>query len=121
MPEQIGGERNWDYRYTWIRDASFSVYALLGLGYTDEAGAFLQWVGAASSDHVDERSATPPLRLMYRVDGSSELREESLDHFEGYLDSRPVRIGNGAADQLQLDIYGELMDSLYLADTQGIA
>ena len=120
LPEQIGGERNWDYRYTWIRDASFSVYALLGLGYKAEAGAFLQWVGDRVSEHVNKRGAAPPLRLMYRVDGSSELREENLDNLDGYLHSRPVRIGNGAAGQLQLDIYGELMDSLYLADTQGI-
>lgn len=120
LPEEIGGERNWDYRYTWIRDASFSVYALLGLGYTEEAAAFLQWVSDRVSEHVDEHGAAPPLKLMYRVDGSSDLHEESLDHFDGYLNSRPVRIGNGAADQLQLDIYGELADSLYLADTQGL-
>jgi GH15 family glucan-1,4-alpha-glucosidase len=120
LPEQIGGERNWDYRYTWIRDASFSVYALLGLGYVDEAEAFLKWVNQRVSEHVDEHVAAPPLKLMYRVDGSSDLPEEDLDHFEGYLDSRPVRIGNGAADQLQLDIYGELLDSVYLADTQGM-
>jgi len=120
LPEEIGGERNWDYRYTWIRDASFSVYALLGLGYVDEAAAFLQWVNARVGDHIDEHGAAPPLKIMYRVDGSSDLSEESLDHFEGYLGSRPVRIGNGASEQLQLDIYGELMDSLYLADTQGL-
>src|SRR5262249_47692149 len=120
LPEQIGGERNWDYRYTWIRDASFSVYALLGLGYTEEADAFLHWVDARVSQDVDVHAATPPLKIMYRVDGSSDLREESLDHWEGYLESRPVRIGNGASDQLQLDIYGELLDSMYLADTQGL-
>ena len=120
LPEQIGGERNWDYRYTWIRDASFSVYALLGLGYTEEAFAFLQWVDARVSDHVDAHGKAPPLKIMYRVDGSSDLHEESLAHFEGYLGSRPVRIGNEAANQLQLDIYGELLDSLYLADTQGL-
>jgi GH15 family glucan-1,4-alpha-glucosidase len=120
LPEQIGGERNWDYRYTWIRDASFSVYALLGLGYTEEANAFLHWVDARVSQDVDARKAAPPLKIMYRVDGSSDLHEEDLDHFEGYMGSRPVRIGNGAADQLQLDIYGELMDSLFLADTQGL-
>jgi GH15 family glucan-1,4-alpha-glucosidase len=120
LPEQIGGERNWDYRYTWIRDAAFSVYALLGLGYGDEATAFLQWVNARLTDHTDERSASAPLKIMYRVDGSSALSEESLDHFEGYLGSHPVRVGNGAANQLQLDIYGELIDSLYLADTQGL-
>jgi GH15 family glucan-1,4-alpha-glucosidase len=119
LPEDIGGERNWDYRYTWIRDASFSVYALLGLGYAEEANAFLQWVNARVSDQVKPKSATPPLKIMYRVDGSSDLREESLKDFTGYLDSRPVRIGNGASGQLQLDIYGELMDSVFLADTQG--
>ncbi len=120
LPEDIGGERNWDYRYTWIRDASFSVYALLGLGYTEEANAFLRWV----SDRVDMEAATNgcsgPLKIMYRIDGSTDLHEETLDHFEGYQGSRPVRIGNGAASQLQLDIYGEMMDSLYLADTQGM-
>jgi GH15 family glucan-1,4-alpha-glucosidase len=120
LPEQIGGERNWDYRYTWIRDASFSVYALLGLGYVDEARAFLGWVNNRVSEHVDVHGKTPPLKLMYRVDGSSDLTEENLDHLAGYLHSRPVRIGNGAAGQLQLDIYGELLDSLYLADSQGI-
>jgi len=140
LPEQIGGERNWDYRYTWIRDASFSVYALLGLGYTDEALAFLQWVrdrvsaptdGHGASRHGASRGhgtapakgtarADHPLKIMYRVDGSSDLHEETLEHFEGYQGSRPVRIGNGAADQLQLDIYGELLDSIYLTDTQGL-
>jgi GH15 family glucan-1,4-alpha-glucosidase len=119
LPEDIGGERNWDYRFTWIRDASFSVYALLGLGYKDEALAFLQWVNARVEHDLDERGIRPPLKIMYRVDGSSDLHEETLDHFEGYMGSRPVRIGNGASDQLQLDIYGELLDSLYLADTQG--
>lgn len=119
LPEQVGGERNWDYRYTWIRDASFSVYALLGLGYDEEARAFLRWVHDRANEHLEERRAGPPLKIMYRVDGSSDLHEESLDHFEGYMNSRPVRIGNGASDQLQLDIYGELMDSLYLADAQG--
>ncbi|HEX4541397.1 MAG TPA: glycoside hydrolase family 15 protein [Acidimicrobiales bacterium] len=114
LPEQIGGERNWDYRFTWIRDASFSVYALLGLGYTEEARAFLLWMGNRVSEHVGKDSG--PLKIMYRVDGSSDLVEETLDHFEGYMGSRPVRIGNGAADQLQLDIYGEAMDSIALAD-----
>ncbi len=98
------GERNWDYRYTWVRDASFSVYSLLGLGFTDEAVALGRWLRA----RVEERSeqAGTPLDIMYRVDGSSDLREEVLDHWEGYRGSAPVRIGNGAADQLQLDIYG---------------
>ena len=118
LPEQVGGERNWDYRYTWIRDASFSVYALLGLGYTDEAAAFGGWLRNRIREQVGEGSG--PLKIMYRVDGSSDLEEEVLDHFEGYRGSRPVRIGNGAADQLQLDIYGEAMDSIYLADSQGL-
>ncbi len=114
LPEQPGGERNWDYRYTWIRDASFSIYALLGLGYTREAEAFGTWL----LDRVSERAGTGsgPLKIMYRVDGSSDLTEETLGHFEGWRGSRPVRIGNGAADQLQLDIYGEAMDAVFLGD-----
>ncbi len=114
LPEQVGGERNWDYRFTWIRDASFSVYALLGLGYTEEARAFLEWVEHRVLESAG--TASGPLKTMYRLDGSSDLAEESLDHLEGYLGSRPVRIGNGAADQLQLDIYGEVIDSIAVAD-----
>jgi GH15 family glucan-1,4-alpha-glucosidase len=118
LPEQEGGERNWDYRYTWIRDGSFSIYALLGLGYAEEAAAFGVWL----RDRVAEQAgnASGPLKIMYRVDGTSDLVEESLDHFEGWRGSRPVRIGNGAADQLQLDIYGEAMDAVYLSDASGI-
>jgi GH15 family glucan-1,4-alpha-glucosidase len=113
LPEQIGGERNWDYRFTWIRDASFSVYALLGLGLTSEAQAFLQWL----SDRVEEAAGrASPLQIMYRIDGSPDLDEFTLDHFEGYRGSSPVRIGNGAADQLQLDVFGEAMNSMQLAD-----
>ncbi|WP_214364447.1 glycoside hydrolase family 15 protein [Pseudonocardia sp. H11422] len=118
LPEQVGGERNWDYRYTWVRDASFSVYALLGMGFTDEAAAFSQWL----RDRVEENvgGVGGPLNIMYRVDGSSDLVEESLGHWEGYRGSGPVRIGNGAADQLQLDIYGEALDSIYFADQFGL-
>ena len=118
LPEQVGGERNWDYRYTWIRDASFSVHALLGLGYVDEAAAFVSWL----IDRIDESvgKGSGPLKIMYRVDGSSDLVEESLDHLAGYRNSAPVRIGNGAADQLQLDIYGEAMDSILQADAHGV-
>jgi GH15 family glucan-1,4-alpha-glucosidase len=114
LPEQEGGERNWDYRYTWIRDGSFSIYALLGLGHLEEAAQFGTWL----RDRTAERAAdgSGPLQIMYRVDGSSDLTEETLDHFEGWRGSRPVRIGNGAADQLQLDIYGEAMDAIALAD-----
>ncbi|MFE0374677.1 glycoside hydrolase family 15 protein [Streptomyces inhibens] len=120
LPEQLGGERNWDYRFTWIRDASFSVYALLGLGFTEEAKAFIGWLG----DRVDERAGSDadsdPLNVMYKVDGSSDLEEQILDHWEGYARSAPVRIGNGAATQLQLDIYGEALDSIYFAHRHGI-
>jgi GH15 family glucan-1,4-alpha-glucosidase len=118
LPEQVGGERNWDYRYTWVRDGSFSIHALLGLGFTDEAEAFLRWLSDRAAEQAGEASG--PLKIMYRIDGSADLDEEILDHWEGYAGSRPVRIGNGAADQLQLDIYGELLDSIWLADRHGI-
>ncbi|MBM7774320.1 GH15 family glucan-1,4-alpha-glucosidase [Actinokineospora baliensis] len=111
LPEQVGGERNWDYRYTWIRDASFAVSALLGLGFTDEATDFSRW--------LRDRYEEGPLKIMYRVDGSADLVEEPLD-WDGYRGSRPVRIGNDAADQLQLDIYGELLDSVYQAHRSGL-
>ncbi len=118
LPELVGGERNWDYRFTWIRDGSFSIHALLGLGFTEEAEAFGRWLSDRAEEQVGEASG--PLRIMYRVDGSSDLAEETLDHWEGYAGSKPVRIGNGAADQLQLDIYGELLDSVWRADQHGI-
>jgi GH15 family glucan-1,4-alpha-glucosidase len=118
LPEQIGGERNWDYRYTWIRDGSFSVYSLLGLGFTEEAAALGQWLRARVDEQIGGSGG--PLNIMYRVDGSSDLSEETLSHWEGYRGSRPVRIGNGAADQLQLDIYGEAIDSIYRADEHGL-
>jgi GH15 family glucan-1,4-alpha-glucosidase len=113
LPEQIGGERNWDCRHSWVRDASFSVGALLRLGYHDEALNMGRWI----RDRLEERadSAAPPLAVMYRVDGSSDLAEETFSHFEGYRKSRPVRIGNGAAGQLQLDIYGAAMEPVYLS------
>jgi GH15 family glucan-1,4-alpha-glucosidase len=115
LPEEIGGERNWDYRYTWIRDASFTLYALTRLGFTEEPAAFMHWIEARCKLHESER----PLQVMYRLNGSSDLDETTLDHFEGYMGSSPVRIGNGAATQLQLDIYGELFDSVYLYDKYG--
>ncbi|MBE1604700.1 GH15 family glucan-1,4-alpha-glucosidase [Actinopolymorpha pittospori] len=117
LPEQVGGERNWDYRFTWVRDASFSVYALLGLGFTSEAQAFLRWLGDRVRNASEDSGA---LQIMYRIDGSPNLKEEVLDHFEGYKGSSPIRIGNAAADQLQLDIYGEALDSLYLADSHDL-
>jgi GH15 family glucan-1,4-alpha-glucosidase len=118
LPEQVGGERNWDYRFTWVRDGSFSVHALLGLGFTEEAEAFARWLNDRAAEQAGEASG--PLKIMYRIDGSSDLDEQILDHWEGYAGSKPIRIGNGAADQLQLDIYGEMLDSLWLADRHGL-
>jgi GH15 family glucan-1,4-alpha-glucosidase len=120
LPELTGGERNWDYRYTWIRDASFSVYALLGLGYVGEAAAFGQWVRDRVVEHGGHGNGASPMKIMYRVDGSSDLTEETLDHFEGWRGSKPVRVGNGASDQLQLDIYGEAMDAVAKIDSRGL-
>jgi GH15 family glucan-1,4-alpha-glucosidase len=117
LPEQIGGGRNWDYRYTWIRDTAFSLYALLRLGFTDEAAGFMDWLTDRFRERVGHESG--PLQIMYAVDGSAELPEEVLQHFEGYRASAPVRVGNGAANQLQLDIYGELIDSVYLYNKYG--
>jgi GH15 family glucan-1,4-alpha-glucosidase len=117
LPELIGGERNWDYRYTWIRDAAFSLYGLLRLGFTEEAGAFMSWLTDRFREGVD--TSGDPLQTMYGIDGGRELPEETLDHLEGYRGSAPVRIGNAAAGQLQLDIYGELIDSVYLYNKYG--
>ncbi|WP_428488125.1 glycoside hydrolase family 15 protein [Rhodopila sp.] len=110
LPEQPGGTLNWDYRATWLRDASFSVYAFMRLGHTAEAIHFMRWVGARANGCDDDGS----LRIMYRLDGGSDLQERALDHLAGYRGARPVRIGNLAAEQIQLDIYGELLDSVYL-------
>jgi GH15 family glucan-1,4-alpha-glucosidase len=112
LPESVGGPRNWDYRFTWIRDAAFTVYAFLRLGFTEEAMRFMDWLQERWRDMDSHCDA--PLQLMYAVDGASDLTELELPHLEGYCASRPVRVGNGAHEQLQLDIYGELMDSVYL-------
>jgi GH15 family glucan-1,4-alpha-glucosidase len=117
LPESLGGERNWDYRYTWIRDAAFSLYALLRLGFTEEATGFMDWLRERFREPRERVSG--PLQIMYGIDGRSELTEEILGHLAGYRGSAPVRIGNGAADQLQLDIYGELTDSVYLYNKWG--
>ena len=117
LPEHLGGGRNWDYRYTWIRDAAFSLYALLRLGFTEEAAAFMDWLRERFRE--PRAGETGPLQIMYGIDGRSELEEEVLDHLEGYRGSSPVRIGNGAAEQLQLDIYGEMIDSLYFYSRHG--
>jgi GH15 family glucan-1,4-alpha-glucosidase len=115
LPEKIGGQRNWDYRYTWIRDASFTLYALMRLGYTEEAQAFMRWM----EQRCRELEPGRPLQVMYGLDGRRDLPEKLLSNFEGYQKSRPVRIGNGAANQLQLDIYGELLDSVDIYDRHG--
>ncbi|GAB3165001.1 glycoside hydrolase family 15 protein [Amycolatopsis stemonae] len=117
LPEQLGGERNWDYRYTWVRDASFSVSALLGLGFVEEAARFGEWLGERIRE--GRGGASGPLAVLYRVDGTTDLREESLAHWAGHRGSSPVRIGNDAAGQLQLDIYGEALDSVFTADRAG--
>jgi len=115
LPEGIGGQRNWDYRFTWIRDAAFTLYGLMRIGFTEEAARFMNWLEARSHDLNPDGS----LQIMYGVNGERSLVEETLDHLDGYQGSRPVRIGNGAATQLQLDIYGELLDSVYLYNKYG--
>ncbi len=112
LPETIGGARNWDYRYTWLRDAAFTLYSLLILGFTQEAEAFMGWLDA----RCHELKANGTLQPMYTIDGGHDLTEINLTHLEGYRKSGPVRIGNGAYKQQQLDIYGELMDSIYIFD-----
>ena len=115
LPESIGGVRNWDYRFTWLRDAAFTLYALIRLGFIDETEAFIEWIKGRLGDDAQRGS----LQVMYGLDGRQELDEISLDHLCGYENSRPVRIGNAAYQQLQLDIYGEMMDSIYLANKYG--
>lgn len=117
LPESIGGVRNWDYRFTWLRDAAFTLYALIRLGYVDETEAFIEWL----KNRLNDNAQRGPLQVMYGLDGSQKLDEISLDHLCGYENSRPVRIGNAAYQQLQLDIYGEMMDSIYLANKYGHA
>jgi GH15 family glucan-1,4-alpha-glucosidase len=116
LPEHVGGPRNWDYRYCWLRDSAFTMFAFLRLGFRDEAFAYMSWLHGLK----DRGGDGPPFQVMYTLDGDSELPEYELPHLSGYRDSRPVRIGNGASTQLQLDVYGEVVDALYLAQRGGM-
>jgi GH15 family glucan-1,4-alpha-glucosidase len=113
LPEELGGVRNWDYRYTWLRDATFTLYALNVLGFTEEAHAFTHWLRRLSYSNGED------LQIMYGIRGERELTEQELSHLSGYSDSRPVRIGNGAAHQKQLDVFGEVLDCIHLFRRQG--
>ena len=115
LPECVGGVRNWDYRYTWIRDAAFTLYGLMRLGFTEEAAAFMTWLEARCREVPEGQG----LQVLYAIDGNPDVPEVTLDHLEGYKGSRPVRVGNSASGQVQLDIYGELMDSVYLYNKYG--
>jgi GH15 family glucan-1,4-alpha-glucosidase len=114
LPEAIGGERNWDYRYTWPRDAAFALYALTRLGFHEEAHNFMGWLQNIC------RNSDGRLQPLYGIDGRTEVHEEELSHLSGYRNSRPVRLGNGAHDQLQLDLYGAMMDAAYLHNKYGV-
>lgn len=118
LPERIGGERNWDYRYTWLRDSSFMLYAFVRLGFVEESQQFMKWL----KDRIAKSDGQHgPLQTMYSIRGETQLDEYTLDQFSGYRDSKPVRVGNAAYSQLQMDIYGELMDAIYLATKYGEA
>ncbi|MCU7250421.1 glycoside hydrolase family 15 protein [Pseudomonas koreensis] len=118
LPETVGGERNWDYRYTWIRDASFTVYAFMRLGFVNEANDYMRWLRGRVSDCTGKPMK---LNILYAIDGRQELPEVELTHLSGHGGAQPVRIGNGAYDQIQLDIFGELMDAVYLVNKYGDA
>ena len=113
LPEVIGGARNWDYRYTWLRDAAFTVYGFLRIGFRDEASGFMSWIENYASKHF---RPGVPVPAVFTIEGDSQLPESTLGHWEGYRRSGPVRIGNEAVSQFQIDIYGELMDAFYLSN-----
>jgi GH15 family glucan-1,4-alpha-glucosidase len=111
LPEVVAGTRNWDYRYVWLRDAAFTIYAFLRIGFRDEAAGFMNWIENYASKHI---RPGVPLPALFTLQGDNEAPEQMLDHWEGYRGSRPVRVGNAAVSQLQLDVYGELMHAFYL-------
>ncbi|MBA2693353.1 MAG: glycoside hydrolase family 15 protein [Rubrobacter sp.] len=114
LPEGIGGERNWDYRYTWLRDAAFTLYALMAIGFDEEAGHFMDYLRDRCQNDGDGL-----LQPLYGIDGREKIHEENLDHLSGYMDSRPVRLGNAAYEQTQLDLYGAVLDAAYLYNKNG--
>ncbi|PMD32566.1 glycoside hydrolase family 15 protein [Hyaloscypha variabilis F] len=116
IPEEIGGERNWDYRFCWVRDSSFTIYILLRMGFTEEADAYMNFI---SERFRKSRSPEGALPIMFTIRGETEIPEIELNHLSGYRGSAPVRIGNGAAYHLQFDIYGELLDGIYLYNKYG--
>jgi len=115
LPEYIGGTRNWDYRASWIRDSSFTLYALIRLGFTNEANAYMEFI----LERLRTKNPDGSLSIMYTIHGEKIFPEEELTHLDGHKGSKPVRIGNGAIDHVQLDIYGELMDCIYLSQKYG--
>lgn len=118
LPEAIGGSRNWDYRYSWVRDSSFTVYVFLKMGFVDEAEAYINFIFDRIEDW-HQAGASKPLPLMFSITGDTDLPEYTLDHLGGYKDTKPVRVGNAATGHIQLDIYGELMDAIYLYNKHG--
>lgn len=115
VPEHVGGGRNWDYRYCWVRDSSFTIYILLRLGFKAEANAYMEFI----MERLQSRAPGDALPIMFTIRGETDIPESTLDHLDGYRGSRPVRIGNGAAFHKQFDIYGELMDAIYLYNKYG--
>jgi GH15 family glucan-1,4-alpha-glucosidase len=114
LPERIGGERNWDYRYAWLRDAAFTLYALISIGFEEEAERFMDWLKDRCASDADGL-----LQPLYGIDGRARIDEEELGHLSGYMGSRPVRLGNAAHDQVQLDLYGAILDAAYLYNKHG--